>query len=77
MRKTWREHKALFAVIALAAARVDAAADQGHTLQIVHASGEEFMAWPSALADTSIEEFVHVALRAAIFGKRNSLVDNL
>lgn len=71
------EKRALFAVIGLAAARVDAAADQGHTLQIVHAAGEECMAWPSALADSGIEEFVHVALRAAIFGKRNSLVDNL
>jgi hypothetical protein len=71
------EKRPLFAVIGLAAARADAAADQGHTLQIVHAAGEEFMAWPPALADTSIEEFVHIALRAAIFGKRNSLLDNL
>jgi len=71
------EKRALFAVIGLAAARADAAADQGHTLQIVHAAGEEFIAWPSALADTSIEGFVHIALRAAIFGKRSSLLDNL
>ncbi len=71
------EKRALFAVIALAASRVDAAADQGHTLQIVHAAGEECMAWPSALAATGIEEFVQVALRAVIFGRRNSLVDDL
>src|SRR6266568_3381284 len=71
------EERALFAVIALAASRVDAAADQGHTLQIVHAAGEECMAWPSALAATGIEEFVQVALRAVIFGRRNPLIDDL
>ena len=71
------EKRALFATLALAAARVDAAADQGHTLQIVHAAGEESLAWPSELADTSIEAFVHVALRAAIFGKRGALAASL
>ena len=71
------EKRALFAVIGLAAARSDAAADQGHTLQIVHAAGEEFIAWPPALADTGIEGFVQVALRAAIFGKRNPLLGTL
>src|SRR5260370_31003661 len=39
------EKRALFAVIALAAARVDAAADQGHTPQIMHAAGEEILGW--------------------------------
>jgi hypothetical protein len=31
------------------------------------------MAWPPALADTNIDAFLHVAMRAAAFGKRNNL----
>jgi len=69
--------RSLFAVIGLASARADAAADQGHTMQIVQAAGEEYMGWPTALADTNIEGFVHAALRATAFAQRNSLVDNL
>lgn len=60
---------ALFATIALSAARADLAADQGHTLQIVQAAAEEYMAWPKALADTSAEPFLLVALRAAAFAR--------
>jgi hypothetical protein len=71
------DRRALCAVIGLAAAQADAAADQGHTLQVVHAAGEEFMAWPSALAETSIDGFLRVALRAVTFAQRNSLVTNL
>ncbi len=67
----------LFATIALAAAQVDAAADQGHSLQIVQAAGEEYLAWPRQLADVNIDGFLHVALRAAIFGKRNTLVSDM
>src|SRR3989440_2409273 len=66
--------RALFAIIGLVAAHTDAAADQGHTLQIVQAAGEEFMAWPAALADTHIDAFLHVAMRAAASGKRNNLI---
>jgi hypothetical protein len=69
--------RALFATIALAAARVDASADQGHTLEIVQAASEEFMAWPAALVETNIEPFLQVALRAAAFGKRNPRIANL
>ena len=69
--------RALFATIALVAAQGDAAADQGHTLQIVQAAGEEFMAWPAALADTNSDAFLNVALRAAAFAKRNDLLTNL
>lgn len=69
--------RALFATLALSAAQADAAADQGHTLQIVQAAGEEYMAWPSALADTSLDGFLHVALRAAAFAKRNGLVTDI
>jgi hypothetical protein len=72
--------RALFAAIGLLAARVDAAADQGdrgHTLQIVQAAGEEFMAWPVALADVDRDAFLLVALRAATFGRRNTLVSGL
>ena len=67
----------LFATIGLLAARADAAADQGHTLQIVQAAGEEYMAWPIALADTDREALLLVALRAATFAKRNTLADDL
>lgn len=63
--------RALFATIAQAAASTDATLDQGHTLQIVQAASEEFMAWPAHLADTDIDILLHVALRAAAFGKRN------
>ena len=65
--------RALFAIIGLVAAQTDAASDQGHTLQIVQAAGEEFMAWPAALADTNVDAFLQVAMRAAGSGKRNNL----
>ena len=58
--------RALFAVIALAASQGDATSDMGHTLQITHAAGEEFMAWPSSLRDTSIDGLLQVALRAVV-----------
>lgn len=70
------DRHALFATLALAAAQTDAAADQGHTLQIVHAAGEEFLAWPAALASTNTEEFLQIALRATAFAKRNILITN-
>ncbi len=69
--------RSLFAIIGLASARADAAADQGHTMQIVQAAGEEYLSWPATLSDISIEGFVHVALRAAAFAKRNTLVNTL
>jgi hypothetical protein len=69
--------RSLLAVIGLSSARADAVEDQGHTMQIVQAAGEEYTAWPAALAETNIEGFLHVALRAAAFAQRNSLVDNL
>ena len=58
--------RAMFAVIALAAAQADATADAGHTLQITQAAGEEYMAWPAALRDTNIDSLLHAALRAVI-----------
>ncbi|MEO8973950.1 MAG: hypothetical protein ABI406_20370 [Ktedonobacteraceae bacterium] len=69
--------RALFATIALSAAQADAADDQGHTLQIVQAAGEEYMAWPTALTDANLDGFLHVALRAAAFAKRNELVTEI
>lgn len=69
--------RAMFAAIALSAAQADAAADQGHTLQIVQAAGEEYMGWPTALAATNHDGFLHVALRAAAFARRNTSVANL
>lgn len=71
------DKRALWATIGLTAAQADAAADQGHTLQIVHAAGEEYMAWPATLPDTNIEAFLQVALRAVIFAKRNDVVTGL
>ena len=64
---------ALFSVIGLGAAQADASADQGHALQIVLAAGDEYQAWPKELANTNIEGFLRVALRAAIQAKRNSV----
>ncbi len=58
--------RAMFAIIALAAAQADATADAGHTLQITQAAGEEYMAWPTALRDTTIDSLLHVAVRAVI-----------
>ena len=69
--------RALFATIGLVAAQNDALADQGHTLQIVQAASEEFMAWPSSLANTSAEALLLAALRAVAFGKRNEMVAQL
>jgi hypothetical protein len=69
--------RSLFAVIGLISARADAAADQGHTMQIVQAAGEEYLGWPTVLTDTNIEGFLDVALRATAFAQRNTLVDNV
>jgi hypothetical protein len=69
--------RSLLAIIGLASATADAAADQGHTMQIVQAAGEAYMGWPVALADISIEGFLQVALRAAAFAQRNTLVNDL
>ncbi|HKV01721.1 MAG TPA: hypothetical protein VJQ26_06335, partial [Ktedonobacteraceae bacterium] len=69
--------RSMFAVIALVATQADAAADQGHTLQIVQAAGEEYLAWPSTLTGINIEGFIHIALRAAAFANRNTLVKDL
>lgn len=65
--------RALFAMIGLGAAQADASDDQGHTLQIVLAAGDEYVSWPRELAQTSIEGFLLVALRAAAMAKRNTL----
>lgn len=64
---------ALFGVIGLAAAQADASADQGHTLQIVLAAGDEYLSWPKDLVNTNIEGFLQIALRATALAKRNSL----
>lgn len=69
--------RALFGTIGLAAAWADATADQGHTLQIVHAAAEEYLNWPAALATTSHEILLQIALRAAAFSKRDPLIENL
>ncbi len=68
---------ALFAVIGLVAAQTNASQDQGYTLQIVQAASEEFLAWPHTLGDTSIDIYLQVAIRAAAFGERDTVVSNL
>jgi hypothetical protein len=65
--------RALFGVIGLAAAQADATADQGHTLQIVLAAGDESLAWPKDLASTNIEGFLQVALRAVSLAKSSTV----
>jgi sirohydrochlorin ferrochelatase len=67
------ETKPLFATIGLVAAQADAAADQGHTLQIVQAAGEEFMGWPGDLGETDLSPFLRLALRAAALAPRRTL----
>ncbi len=69
--------RALFGTIGLAAAYVDARADAGHTLQIVQAASEEYLTWLTALQSTSIDSFLQVALRAALFGPRDGDIANL
>ncbi len=69
--------RALFAVIGLVAAQTNASLDQGYTLQIVQAASEEFLAWPHTLGDTSIDIYMQVAIRAAAFGVRDTVVSKL
>lgn len=65
--------RALVAMIGLGAAQADASADQGHTLQLVLAAGDEYLAWPGDLAHTNVDGFVRIALRAASQARRNTL----
>jgi hypothetical protein len=69
--------RALFGTIGLVAAQNDTTIDQGHSLQIVQAAGEEYTTWPHALKSTPIDVYLQVALRAAAFGKRDALVSQL
>lgn len=70
-RQLGYDKRALFAMIGLVAAEADAAADEGHSLQIVQAAGEEYLRWPDSLGETSHDSFLHIALRAAAFGRRS------
>lgn len=72
-----QDQRAIFGTIAMAAGSTDATADQGHTLQIVQAASEEFLAWPATLASTNVEGLLQVALRAAAYGKPHDLVSRL
>ncbi len=69
--------RALFAVIGLVAAKNNASLDQGYSLRIVQAASEEFLAWPHTLGDTSIDTYLQIAVRAAAFGERDSLIASL
>jgi len=67
--------RALFATIAVGAAQSDPTNDKGHSMQIVQAASEEFMAWPIRLRETSPEPFLAAALRAALFGTRHNVLE--
>jgi hypothetical protein len=69
--------RALFGTIGLVAAQNDTTIDQGHSLQIVQAAGEEYTTWPRDLKSTNVNVYLQVALRAAAFGKRDALVSHL
>ncbi len=69
--------RALFGTIGLVAAQNDTTIDQGHSLQIVQAAGEEYITWPRDFKSTHIDVYLHVALRAAAFGKRDALISQL
>jgi hypothetical protein len=71
------EPRALFGTIGLAAALTDPTTDGGHTLQIVQAASEEFLAWPRTLTDTNIEAFLYTALHATQHGQRDTLIETL
>ncbi|GCE13096.1 hypothetical protein [Tengunoibacter tsumagoiensis] len=69
--------RALFGSIALVAGRIDATADQGHSLQILQAAAESYLTWPTSLASTNIEGLLSVALRAAAFGQADTAISHL
>lgn len=69
--------RALFGTIGLVAAQNDTTIDQGHSLQIVQAAGEEYITWPRDLKSTKVNVYLHIALRAAAFGKRDALISQL
>lgn len=61
---------ALFASIGLQAARAGQGAEQGQTLQLILAAGDEYLAWPADLAGTLAEGFLQIAVRAATRARR-------
>jgi hypothetical protein len=69
--------RALFGVVGQTAAQTDVSADQGHTLQIVHAASEEYISWPRNLGNEYADAFLQVALRAIVYSKRDNLLANL
>jgi hypothetical protein len=75
--KIGHDARALFGAIGLAAARIDAESVQGHSLQLVQAAAETFLAWPKTLANTDIDVLLQVALRAALFGEQDKVVSQL
>jgi len=75
--KIGHDPRALFGTIALTAAQIDAESVQGHSLQLIQAAAEEFLAWPKTLATIDIDVLIQVALRAALFGKHDAVVSQL
>jgi hypothetical protein len=75
--KLGHDVRALFGSISLGAAQNDHTVDQGRSLLIVLAAGEEYVNWPKDLPTTAIHTFLHAALRAAAYGKRDTLLAQL
>ncbi|BCL80165.1 hypothetical protein ccbrp13_26300 [Ktedonobacteria bacterium brp13] len=69
--------RALFGTLGLGAAQNDYTTDQGRSLQLVLAAGEEYTNWPKDLPGHSIQAFLHAALRAATFGTHDNLLAKL
>jgi hypothetical protein len=75
--KLGHDARALFGCISLGAAQNDHTVDQGLSLLTVLAAGEEYINWPKDLPTTDIRTFLHAALRAATYGKRDTLLAQL
>ena len=75
--KIGHDPRGLFGTIGLTAALIDAESVQGHSLQLVQAAAEEFLAWPKTLASTDTDVLLQVALRAALLGDQDKVVSQL
>jgi hypothetical protein len=75
--KLGHDARALFGTLSLGAALNDHTHDQGRSLQIVLAAGEEYINWPRDLPGHPIQTLLQAALRAAIYGTRDELLAKL
>lgn len=75
--KLGHDARALFGTLGLGAAHNDHTHDQGRSLQIVLAAGEEYVNWPRDLPGHPIQSLLQAALRAATYGTRDELLAKL